>query len=234
MSDQIDSAQARVDGNFVEIISILERNRIPYWACHGTLLGLARDGELIPWDHDIDIAVWADSVSKHLIRDLMASCNYVQKESDSGHDLETFRKPGGRDVDFNFYKKSPTDDLAFVEWVIPKSVFSRAVRALARGKAHNGRYRTVIRSLAFLSPGFKLIEAMLRRHKLLYRVAGYTSPASLLANSSHIEYHGVPVKVPEQFELVLQYLYGADWRTPKRKYDWVSDSPATRVLKASI
>ena len=44
--------------NFLETINILNNNKIQYWLCHGTLLGIIRDNELIPWDHDIDIAVW--------------------------------------------------------------------------------------------------------------------------------------------------------------------------------
>ena len=40
---------------------------IKYWICHATLLGVIRDKDLIPWDHDIDIAVWADDVSEEKI-----------------------------------------------------------------------------------------------------------------------------------------------------------------------
>ena len=39
------------------LADILNSNNIPYWICHGTLLGIIRDSQLIPWDHDIDIFV---------------------------------------------------------------------------------------------------------------------------------------------------------------------------------
>jgi phosphorylcholine metabolism protein LicD len=39
------------------IVKILEKNNIRYWIDMGTLLGIIRDGDLIPWDHDVDIAI---------------------------------------------------------------------------------------------------------------------------------------------------------------------------------
>ena len=56
----------KVDQNFEEVIRLLNiKNRI--LICHGTLLESARDNELIPWDHDIDIAVWQNKSLKRFI-----------------------------------------------------------------------------------------------------------------------------------------------------------------------
>jgi len=38
-----------------EITNILENFKLEYWVTNGTLLGLTRDGMLIPWDDDFDI-----------------------------------------------------------------------------------------------------------------------------------------------------------------------------------
>lgn len=43
-----------------DTVAILEKNNIPYWLDAGTLLGIIRDNELIPWDYDIDISVSSD------------------------------------------------------------------------------------------------------------------------------------------------------------------------------
>lgn len=39
------------------VTSILDKHDIPYWLDDGTLLGIVRDGCLIPWDNDLDISV---------------------------------------------------------------------------------------------------------------------------------------------------------------------------------
>ena len=57
MYSETDSKK-KIDPNLIEIINLLDKNEISYWVCHGTLLGIVRDKDLIPWDHDIDIAVW--------------------------------------------------------------------------------------------------------------------------------------------------------------------------------
>jgi len=43
---------------FKEIIALLEANNIIYWIDCGTCLGAYRYGGIIPWDIDIDIAIF--------------------------------------------------------------------------------------------------------------------------------------------------------------------------------
>lgn len=45
-------------------IKILEKNNIPYWLDEGTLLGITRDGDLLPWDHDADMGVPGEYAEK--------------------------------------------------------------------------------------------------------------------------------------------------------------------------
>ena len=46
----------------LKTIDILNDNNIKYWLEAGTLLGVIRDGDLIPWDYDADIGIYADSI----------------------------------------------------------------------------------------------------------------------------------------------------------------------------
>lgn len=43
---------------------ILEQCDIRYWLDSGSLLGLHREKRLLPWDHDIDIGLWASDLCK--------------------------------------------------------------------------------------------------------------------------------------------------------------------------
>ena len=63
MSYKINSYQ-KIDKNLKSLIDILTENKINYWICHGTLLGIIRDKQLIPWDHDIDIGVIENKITR--------------------------------------------------------------------------------------------------------------------------------------------------------------------------
>ena len=97
MSDQ-SGCETSLDPNFIETIELLAKNDIPYWVCHGTLLGLIRDKRLIPWDHDIDIGLWADSISKESAIDLMTGHGYALKSDGEGYDFISFVKDGMKEI----------------------------------------------------------------------------------------------------------------------------------------
>lgn len=40
-----------------DVVELLERHRIDYHLEGGTLLGIVRDKDLLPWDHDVDISI---------------------------------------------------------------------------------------------------------------------------------------------------------------------------------
>ena len=42
----------------------LDRAKVRYWLEGGSLLGAARNGDIIPWDYDVDIGVWKDDLHK--------------------------------------------------------------------------------------------------------------------------------------------------------------------------
>ncbi len=46
------------------IVDILDKNNIEYHLEGGTLLGLVRDGDLLPWDHDIDLSIDISNAKK--------------------------------------------------------------------------------------------------------------------------------------------------------------------------
>ena len=60
-----------VDKNFYDTLKILNASKINYCCTNGTMLGLQRDGDLIPWDRDIDIMINAKSFElSNLIRSM--------------------------------------------------------------------------------------------------------------------------------------------------------------------
>jgi hypothetical protein len=43
----------------LDIVDVCNEMGVPYHIDYGTLLGLVRDGDLIPWDHDMDMSIMA-------------------------------------------------------------------------------------------------------------------------------------------------------------------------------
>lgn len=46
------------------VIDLLNKNDVVYHLEGGTLLGIVRDGDLLPWDHDLDISIPSSQVDK--------------------------------------------------------------------------------------------------------------------------------------------------------------------------
>ncbi len=55
----------KVDKKLVDSVKSLENIQQNYWVGHGTLLGIIRDKNLIPWDNDIDLGVWKKNLKKN-------------------------------------------------------------------------------------------------------------------------------------------------------------------------
>ncbi len=54
----------RMKNMLLRTIDILNEKKYKYWLEAGTLLGIIRDGDLIPWDYDADLGIPADSADE--------------------------------------------------------------------------------------------------------------------------------------------------------------------------
>jgi hypothetical protein len=228
MSNQ-SCCEAALDPNFVETINLLNKTDVPYWVCHGTLLGLIRDGNLIPWDHDIDIALWAGAIPKESLIKLMEGNGYLLKNDGSDYDFVSFTKTGGREVDFNYYRASQGSGVAYSEWPIFRSRLMSLFDVISKKSEYRGRYSKIVGHLHFLSPLIGFIVILLKKKGWFYKSAGYTTPADYIREFEMIEISSLKVRVPCFRRAVLEYIYGKDWHIPKRQYDWKNESPSTRV-----
>jgi phosphorylcholine metabolism protein LicD len=66
---------------FNEIIDLLNEKHVPYYVDCGALLGIVRDGDLLPWDNDTDLAINAEDTEKltSVIKDIQKlgwSCEF--------------------------------------------------------------------------------------------------------------------------------------------------------------
>lgn len=226
------SSKKKIDRNFLEVIKVLNKKRINYWICHGTLLGIIRDNNLIPWDHDIDIAVWSSSSLRKKILSIMINKKYKLKKKYFNNDLLTFVKKGGREIDINFYlkKKYKNKMIAYIRWYAPKNFFFKLIDAISSSSKYEGKYKFFIKKLYFLEYILKKIKIFFIEKKIFYKTVGYTQPISLLEKFKKISFHGVKLSIPHDEHKYLEYVYGPNWKKPIKKFNWIKDSPSTKEI----
>lgn len=225
---QINLKKIKHDPNFLSTIKILNSNKIPYWACHGTLLGIIRDKKLIEWDHDIDIAVWSFQVKKEKIKKLMEKENFkIRPGYLIKDDLVSFDKSGGRVVDINFYELLKSNNKitkAFVRFRVPKNNLMKLLDALSLSKKYQGKYKFLINLFFPLKTFFFGIKNFLIKNNFFYKEIGYSEPYSYIGKTQTIKFKGLKIKIPIKPEKYLNHLYGKNWRIPKKNFIWYKDA----------
>jgi hypothetical protein len=226
------------DKIFQEVVQILNDNKINYWLCHGTLLGIIRENRLLPWDHDIDFAIWDDEHSKLDILKLFSDSakfqqTIVPEEMSNLHFLAANKR-----VDINFYTRD--NNKAFIKWIAPGSVLLRTYYFAVNFINSDFSFRDTTEASSriarltkiMISSILVLIKIILPKFikKLLHKdlqgrlnYTGYSYPLSLMSFKT-IDFLNINVSVPIESEETLEMTYGKDWKIPKQNYVWYKEA----------
>lgn len=221
------------DKVFLDVCQLLNRHNVNFWICHGTLLGIIRENRLLPWDHDMDFAVWDSENSKREIIDLFISNGYKQELVFGDVDCLHFYGENKK-IDISFYKVN--DGIASIKWIAPSESFFAnfylyCIQVIWEKSSKNIQFSSskvkkimqfvLVRVLLvvkfFLSNSTK--EYLYKKSIKYMNHTGYSYPFDLM-EFKRIEYNNCLIQVPKDSEKCLEFTYGKYWRTPKKEYIW--------------
>ena len=221
---------------------VLNKCGVEYFAVYGTCLGAVREHQIIPWDDDIDIAVWREDFSRTL--------KILSESSEQIYAGDRTTVPGcpsrcGRIFNRVGHKASIEKRRAYIDLHVidhaPKSNFHFYLSVLC----YVGVSRIIQKRLGVLCDhhkyAYKFADVLafpLRIFStgLLTRLADwvyiYKSPSSLVkitfdgnrkrysaevfSRSERVCFSGQSIPVPIGYDEYLTQCYG-DWRTPPPK-----------------
>lgn len=162
---------------------------IEHYIDHGTLLGIVRDGDLLPWDNDIDLATSIDNQQTAYSAAKKFTSNFTSRHcSDNRWDCEL--------VMGKFYINDERQEL-------PISI---KIENKADDNTSNGLH-------------VDLVLTHKRDELIYWYVGGVvlSAPRELLQHFKSHEFAGKQLSIPVEEDRYLTHLYG-DWRTPVKDW----------------
>ena len=225
------------DKTLKDASKLLRDNGINFWVCHGTLLGIIRENRLLPWDGDIDLAVWDHETNKEQVANIFESEGYQQEFFFADVDSLHFYREG-KNLDINFFNQSESiaswqgavEMNGFFNKLIIHLAHIMHIKDVRKIKLPIGHLKAFI---YLLFTGFILLGKIISPNNLRRKIhqqgvnrisyIGYSYPVELLV-FQEIKYKGIVLKVPINSEKYLEITYGSDWKTPKKDYIWYEDA----------
>ena len=171
------------DKNLVDSVKILEDIHQNYWVCHGTLLGIIRDKNLIPWDNDIDLGVWKKNLKKNIIVKEFKNNKFLLKKKFFNNDnLITFERSGGRDVDLNIYEITKNNKFAYQRHFAHSNFLMKFIYVMSVSGLYKGRYNILINNFKNFRRIFTWIKIFLIKRKFFYKEAGFKTSKKFFIN----------------------------------------------------
>ena len=204
-------------------------NNVEFWLEAGTALGAYRDQEILPWDHDIDIAIWFNDLpSEDIFKKYFESIGYdviFQKNFiyiDNIVQLKLKNKLSDNKIDVDIYLYKEIDQFAVMRWInspigffstIKQQVLYKLNKIIYLNNKHkkNFLYQNKIPIIFFKCFLFVYLNTT---HCYCHKF-----PVSFFKKLRNIKLYDIEVKIPYDIENFLEYRYGSGWKNKDESYN---------------
>jgi len=205
----------KLDKQLLEITEILNKNDIFYWIDSGTLLGLVREGKLLPGDLDIDISIPSNERKKVLgLLHEFERIGYFFKErwtyKSVTYIFKLKHKDKNRVIDFQVYFENKIENI----WYSPQFVNRKSTNILSK------LIRKVIHDFII----GKSENKDTAKYTYAYDHITWVEGKELIGIPKYLE--NTTIKVPEDHIAVLELHFGSSWKIPIRNWDFIRDDGA--------
>lgn len=214
---------------FKDTIALLkeffEKANIEFWLEAGTALGAYRDNKILPWDHDIDVAIWFNDlpIKNDFINffgkrgyDVIFQKNFIY--IDNIVQLKINEKNNNKLIDVDIYLYKEINEHAVMRWInSPVGIFSKSKQLILYklNKIINlNNKNNLVHNLLIIF--FKIYIYMYINTTYCY---SHTFPKKYFKNLRKIKLYDLEVKVPHDIENFLEYRYGGGWKNKDKNYN---------------
>ena len=230
----------------LEVMDVARAHGVECWLCYGALLGLVREGRLLPWNNDAELGCWYGEKSSDkfcAITDELNKRGYHTNYYSSNGSIAARRQ--GVIVNVNCfwmegdYVVRPheaasvyghTPFVAYLLYWVATLMVSYPAGFLGNG------FRPLSRSefvQIFLASSFRMLPKETRR-KLYLELLKWTRKCGGVFQKTGIpstyfnkfvmrDFYGGQVLVPDEPERLLRCIYGEAWRIPKDNWSFYDD-----------
>ena len=232
--------------------SVLQRNNVVFWLDSGTLLGALREGDFIPWDHDIDLGCWKqkdDFEVKQKLKQKFQELGYRVFITDYWLNIH-FRDHPDLNLDLNFYTVengmavAPASSMKpclndFVSKTADRLITFLYDRSF-RMKKYNPLFKNLVKMIfvvvnGIFQPLSSVNKARFLEFLIMIRKSFSNHKAEVVTKYFFDDFKELRVfdghyLIPQKSEEYLEYRYGLDWRVPKRQWDTMTQDGTVKNI----
>jgi len=221
--------------DFIETVTdVFNKNKLEVFIDCGTLLGIVRDGRILPWDNDLDFAVFERHLNDKKINSLCIDFeklgfkfylkkNHIHIFHSLGvyADVNIFKLDSGNYISENYYPGNIFDKFLYL---IYESInFNYPDKSFSKNIIKYFIHQMIIRlfSNSQEKPLSRLLTKYIERRMRLYWLDLSLSIPHLFFTDFKIFKN--KFLIPSSTDEYLKFKYGEDWKIPDSNWHWSKD-----------